>query len=311
MTKPTFLGLGAQKCASSWIHQVLQSHPDVFVSDPKELDFFTNIYNRGYTWYEQHFDGAGAAKAIGEVSPSYFCDQQAPERVYRYDPDIKLVLSLRDPIKRAFSNHLHEIRKGHYQGDDLTFEAALPANPMYVEQSRYGKHLARWLEIFPIEQILILIHEDIAAEPIAQVRRLYAFLNVDPDHQSEFLHKRSHETVGAKMPAIFKAWRAAGDFGRRHGMGNLVAATKNLPPVRAAMAANRRDLKSEIPAMRPETEEKLRQDLASDIDQLARLTGRQDWPWPTWQKLPANQAGSDPQAQGTLLSLSLPSGSTT
>jgi len=304
MTRPTFLGLGAQKCASSWIHQVLQSHPDVFVSDPKELDFFTNIYNRGYTWYEQHFDEAGQAKAIGEVSPSYFCDQQAPERVYRYDPDIKLVLSLRDPIKRAFSNHLHEIRKGFYQGTDLTFETALPTNPMYLEQSRYGKHLASWLKIFPREQILILIHEDIAANPMPEVRRLYAFLGVDPDFHSEHLHKRSHETVGAKMPAVFKAWRAVGDFGRRHGMGELVTATKNLPPVRAAMAANRRDLKTEIPMIRPDTEERLRQELAPDIEQLSRLVGRSDWPWPSWQKTPADDPGSESHSQDHLLSLS-------
>ena len=82
--QPNFLGLGAQKCASSWIHKILEDHPDVFVSQPKELDFFTNYFNRGYTWYERHFNGAGSAKAIGEVSPSYFCDPLAPERIRRY-----------------------------------------------------------------------------------------------------------------------------------------------------------------------------------------------------------------------------------
>lgn len=287
MATPTFLGLGAQKCASSWIHKILEDHPEVFVSQPKELDFFTSFYNRGYTWYEQHFNRADEAAAIGEISPSYFCDVQAPARVHRYAPKIKLVLALRDPLQRAFSNHLHEIRKAHYHGSDLTFEAGLATNPMYVEQSRYGAHLANWLRFFPADRILILVQEEIPLDPVAQAERLYRFLGVDPGHRSEFLLARSHETVGARNTTLFKAWRALGDYGRRQGLGRLVEQVKSLPPVRTVMRANRRELKTEIPAMRAQTEARLTQELGPDLCRLAELTGRRDWPWPTWQRLQA------------------------
>jgi hypothetical protein len=282
MVRPSFLGIGAQKCASTWVHNILDDHPEIFMSDPKELDFFSHHYNRGFRWYERHFSKAGSARAVGEVSPSYFCDPSAPDRVAAYHPAIKIVLALRDPVQRAFSNHLHEIRKGYFIGEDLRFEAGLANNPMYLFQSRYGTHVANWLRVFPKDRLLILLQEEILADPASEARRLYAFVGVDPGYQSRLLFRRSHESVGARSIALFRAVRAAGDFGRRHGLGNLVEGMKELAPVAAILTANRRDLRTEIPAMRPETEQALQRELAAEVMALADLVGRHDWPWPSW-----------------------------
>ena len=299
MVKPTFLGIGAQKCASSWLRDVLGDHPQVFVSQPREVDFFSHHYDRGYTWYERHFDQAGDARTIGEISPSYFCDPLAPARVYRYAPEVQLIVTLRDPLARAFSNHLHEIRMGHFTGNDLRFEAGLESNPMYLFQSRYGTHLANWLSVVPEDRVLLLLQEEIQADPIAQARRLYSFLGVDPGHWSPLLLQRSNESVGARHPVLFRAWRRVGDFGRRHGLGPVVEAVKRWPPVAAAMRANRRDLRAEIPPMRPETEVALRRELAPELIQLAALTGRDDWPWATWR---AAQTSVAPRNRADVLS---------
>src|SRR5690606_1579972 len=293
MVKPTFLGIGAQKCASTWIYEVLREHPEVFVSDPKELDFFSHRYDRGHAWYERHFGRAGTARAIGEISPSYFCDPMASERVAAYDPALKLVLVLRDPVRRAFSNHLHEIRKGHFAGEDLSFEAGLANNLMYLFQSRYGTHLANWLRVVPRDRILLLVQEEIQVDPAAQARRLYAFLGVDPGHRPRLLFRRTHESIGARNLALFRAWRRAGDLIRRYGSDGLVEQMKRLPPVAAVMAANRRDLRAEIPPMRPETEQALRRELAPELLMLAELTGRSDWPWPTWHAIRTATAPND------------------
>ena len=293
MVQPNFIGLGAQKCASSWIHMVLEDHPEVFVSQPKELDFFTHHFNRGYSWYEHFFVAAGTAQAIGEVSPSYFCDPLAPQRVHQYNPEIKLILALRDPVRRAFSNHLHEIRKGHFFGADLRFEAGLASNPMYLFQSRYGAHLDQWLKVFPQDQLLVVFQEEVQSDPSREARRIYEFLGVDADHQSAHLFDRVHESVGARHPALFRAWRSIGDLGRRWGFGTLVEALKRIWPIAAIMAANRRDLRAEIPKMRAETEQALQQELAADLVHLARLLGRDDLPWPSWQAVVASKAASD------------------
>jgi len=174
--KANFLGIGAQKCASTWIHRVLEDHPQVKVSTPKELDFFSYYYNHGFQWYERHFEESEPCLVRGEISTSYFYDWFAPERAAEYNPDFRLIVSLRDPVDRAYSNHLHEIRIGHYIGPDLGFEAGLAQNPMYIEQSRYWKQFQHWLQFFPKERFLVLIQEEIMADPTYAVHQLYEFL---------------------------------------------------------------------------------------------------------------------------------------
>ena len=90
---------------------------------------------------------------------------------------------------------------------------------MYLLQSRYGAHLDNWLNVFPQDQLLVVLQEDVQTDPRGQARRIYAFLGVDPDHQSAHLFDRVHESVGARHPALFKAWRSIGDLGRRWGLG--------------------------------------------------------------------------------------------
>ena len=61
--RPSVIGIGAQKCASSWVHSVLGAHPQIAVSEPKEVDFFSYHFDRGYRWYEGHFGGTAATRA--------------------------------------------------------------------------------------------------------------------------------------------------------------------------------------------------------------------------------------------------------
>ncbi|MCU7890878.1 MAG: sulfotransferase domain-containing protein [Candidatus Thiodiazotropha sp. (ex Ustalcina ferruginea)] len=192
MTHPTFIGIGAQKCASTWIYDLLADHPDVALSPHKEIDFFSYHYGHGLQWYENNFNGAGDCIAVGEISPSYFHEPGVPQRAHRHYPDVKLIVSLRNPIKRAISNHVHEIRIGHLTGDDLSLEKGLQNNPMYVEQGRYAKHLERWLACFPKEQILILLFEDIVSNRADTAKRLYRFLGIDENHLPCALDSRSN-----------------------------------------------------------------------------------------------------------------------
>ena len=66
--KPNFIGIGAQKCATTWVYRVLEDHPAALLSDPKELHFFSSNFDRGYQWYERHFPETSSAKAVGECS---------------------------------------------------------------------------------------------------------------------------------------------------------------------------------------------------------------------------------------------------
>lgn len=283
---PSFIGIGAQKCATTWIHTNLVPHPGLFVPTRKELDFFSYNYLRGFAWYRHHFAEA-AGRVSGEISPSYLVEPAAPERVHAHDPRTRILVALRDPVERAFSNHVHEVRKGLYPLADTSFEAGLAENPMYLEQSRYGRHLERWFALFERQQILVLFQEEIAAEPERHLRRIYRFLGVRDDWLPPAFGERSHENVGYRNAAVRDAFRFVGRTGRRLGLHQFVGAAKRAPLVGSLYRMNRRDFRKEIGAMREETRLRLIESFADDMRLLTRLLGRDELPWRSWRAITA------------------------
>jgi hypothetical protein len=282
--KPGFIGIGGQKCATTWIFRNLQDHPQAALSPRKELHFFSATFDRGYRWYEAQFPARPMAKVAGEVSTSYLCSADAPRRAARYNPDFKLVLALRDPVDRAFSNHLHEVRAGHIQSDLFAFEDAEALNPMYLEQGRYASHLRRWLEYFPREHLIVLFQEDIEQQPEAQARALYEFLGIDPGYRSPYLSERVNASATDRSPAAKRLLQAGarmirGVFGER-----FMRELRALGPMRKVREANQQTLSEVVPPMRSETRRRLIAEFATDMHDLAALIGRADLPWPSWRE---------------------------
>lgn len=280
--KPNFIGIGVQKAATSWLHEVLGHHPDVFVSDPKELDFFSYFFDRGYEWYERHFAQGGGRRVLGETSPSYLYNPAVPARIHDYDPDMRIIVILRDPIARAFSNHLHEIRKGHLTLSE-NFEDGLRNNPAYLEQGFYHRHLSNWLSVFGRDKVLILISEEIERNADAELARVLTHLGLNTSVNDEWARGRSHESVGYKNPVLGRTVRNAGRMIRRAGLGDMLDTVKRLPPIEAALSLNRRDLRRELPRMREDTRARLVGTFADDVLALPQLIGRDSLPWPTWE----------------------------
>jgi len=287
--KPNFIGIGVQKCATSWLYRLLEGHPDAGITEPKELDFFSYFYGFGFQWYERFFEACESKLAIGEISPSYFVDLAVPERVKAYNPEIRVVLALRDPVERAYSNHLHEIRIGHLRGSDLSFEFGLQNNPTYLEQSFYSNGLRAWLKAFPKDQIAIFLQEDIKERPLEEAQRFYRFLGIDESYESLYLGQRANESAIPKYPAIKRSLQALGAMGRTVGLTPIVESVRDSELVRqwrSGMDVNLRDL---VPAIRPETTERLHQTFAQDVLEVARLLGRDRLPWPTWEYASAQE----------------------
>lgn len=281
--KVDFIGIGAQKCASTWVHGVLSDHPEVGVYPGKEVDYFSDYYNRGYQWYERQLGDVNSVRIRGEVSTSYFTDSDTPGRVFLYNPNMRIVLSLRDPIERAYSNHLNEVKLRHLTGQNLEFENGLANNPMYLEQSHYGKHLARWLAIFPRDQILVIFQEEIRDAPFIQARNLYRFLGVAEDHQSWFLEKKVNESRIIKNAEVDYFLKYVGKFGRSIGVGGVVEAVRKNDLVgRLRRNYNQIELRQMIPPMREDTRICLQDMLADDMRELAHQLKRKDLPWPSW-----------------------------
>lgn len=281
--KPTFIGLGGQKCASSWLHAIFADHPQAYVSTPKELDFFSSFYERGFQWYERHFEGADREHlAIGEISPSYLPDWDAPARAHAYNPDFRILIALRDPVERAYSNFLHDFRLGYYQSSTPSFEDALANSPMYVEQSRYARYLRRWLDYFPRDRLLIVLQEEIREDARLMARQVYEFLGVRNDHLSASLDRRANESYLPKSRRTEQTMRSTGRLARKYGLGWLDQAARRSGVIAALHRRNRLDIRRVVPPMAEATRARLIVDFASDTGDLCALLGRDSLPWPSW-----------------------------
>ncbi len=279
--KPTVIGIGAQKCASSWVHSVLGVHPQVGVSDPKEVDFFSYYFDRGYQWYERHFSHLSDCPARVDTSPSYFYDPRAPKRAWRYDQDLKVIALLRDPVERAYSNHLHEVIKGHIE--PVSFEEGLRNNPTYLEQGRYHTHLRRWIDTFGPEQVLVLLAEEVFADPVRSAARLYEFVGVNTSFVSAVASERRNVSDVARSPGLRRALRSGGDFMRRVGLEEQLVRLKSASPVAGLLKINSSDIRSQVAPMKEVTRLRLAEYFAPEVLDLADLLGRRSLPWPTWE----------------------------
>ncbi|WP_092647627.1 sulfotransferase domain-containing protein [Jannaschia faecimaris] len=278
--KATFIGIGAQKCASTWLHGVLEQCGDVRVADGKEVDFFSYYFDRGYEWYERVFDAQPEVRHRGEVSPSYFIHPDAPRRAAAYASDLHVFVCLRDPVSRAFSNHLHEVRKGHVTGNNQVFETALENNPLYIEQGRYAHHLARWRDAFPADRIHVFFQEEIYADRAAAARRVTDALDLPA--LEDFLDRQVNESVRYRNAALGETLWKLGNIARQAGLGRAVETAKSVPGLRHLRAANREGLRDVVPPMRPDTEKRIADLLASEVDKLEHLLGH-PVPWPRFR----------------------------
>lgn len=181
--RPNYLVIGAQKCATSSVCDLLGQHPDVFMTDPKEPFFFSHdeVYARGLGWYESLFDAAGPAAAVGEGSTTYTqrgLYPRAAERVAEHLPGARLIYVVRDPLERIRSHWMHLRSKGGRE--TLPFEQAVMTRPEYVDHSLYSAQLEPYAPYEADGRLLVVFFEDFRADPEGELRRVFAFLGVDP-----------------------------------------------------------------------------------------------------------------------------------
>ncbi len=282
MAKVNFIGIGAQKAATTWLHNVLSEHTTVTTSACKELNFFTANFDRGYTWYENSFANNSDITIRGECSPNYFLSRDAAQRAWEYNQNLKIICILRDPIERAFSNHLHEIRKGHIE-PATSFEAALSQNPAYVQQSQYKTNLEIWLKYFKRDAFLILFSEEIMVRPEEAYFAICSHLKISPEENLKSVWERHNESNTFKFIRFQGILRYFGDLMRSLGMPGLVRSLKQLPGLEKALTLNKQHLKDQVAPPTLETRNMLVSKFEQDLEFVAEITDREQLPWPTWR----------------------------
>lgn len=228
----TFLIAGVQKGGTTALYDYLADYPDVALSRVKEVHFFddeTLDWTRpDYGAYHAQFDAAkfegGGGRPCGEATPIYLYWPNALERIRAYNPAMRLVVTLRDPVERAWSHWRMEYARGAErepfawcirEGRQRLFDSAPPQAPWgfhrefsYVERGFYAEQLARLFEVFPRDQALVIRAEDLRADPgpvLDQVRRFIGLDEAPPPPPRE-VHVGRDIDYGAELTAEDVRW---------------------------------------------------------------------------------------------------------
>ncbi len=215
LIKPGFLIVGAQKCGTTWLWEMLRQHPGTDLPKKKEPHFFSKSYKykAGMDSYYDIFKEIDPTKVTGEASTSYLYDKvrmnvhlelkhvkideslpTIPELITRELPDIMIFILLRDPVERAISAHYHNIRACIYS-PLLTLRETVDQYPnrLIVEFGQYLQYIKLWMQFVPSERLRIYIfEEDVVASPIETIKNAYRFLSLDTNFKPDNLNKPIH-----------------------------------------------------------------------------------------------------------------------
>jgi hypothetical protein len=207
---PDFIGIGPPRTATTWLHRVLAGRVG-FPSGRKETDFFSRNFEHGLDWYLGYFRDCPADQPMGEFSPMYFADAHAAERIARTIPHCRIIASFRDPVDRAWSQWRLMVRQAWTR---LDFVAAFQRHHELRESGRYGHYLEDWIAKFGRDRVLVLIYEDLEADPQGFLDQVCDFIGAPrfPLSDSPFGDQRVHTVPVA--PRSYRLARIARKFMR-------------------------------------------------------------------------------------------------
>lgn len=162
-----FICVGAEKAGTTWLASVLQKHPDIFIPPTKEIHYFNkkfvedptmiNInHTKDINWYLSFFKDAESHQVKGEICPSYLWDETAPQKIKELNPDMKILIILRNPVERTFSQYLYYKQKGVIHSP---FNTALKERNDLLQRSNYYEQVRRYTDLF--KDVKIMLYDDL------------------------------------------------------------------------------------------------------------------------------------------------------
>ena len=181
-----FLGIGAQKAGTTWIADNMQQHPQVAFPGNKEVHFWDWHYDRGVDWYRKLFEANN--KIQGDISPSYaFLPVERIREVHVFQPEVRLIYSVRDPIDRAWSSARMMLRRSEMKMEEASDQWFIDLFNSQGSRDRgnYVMAVDNWLLVFPEEQLLVVKFEDIITRPVALLQDIATHIGVDGAYFTE------------------------------------------------------------------------------------------------------------------------------
>jgi hypothetical protein len=235
---PDFLIIGTQRGGTTALYHYLKTHPWIVPATIVDTHFFDKKYSKGIRWYQAHFPTVWEKTyaqrvqrhplVTGEASSSYLFYPHAPRRVAEMLPHVKLIVLLRNPVDRAYSQYYHAVELGY---ETLSFEEAIQDEEERTAQERekilkdeqyeshiyihrsylargiYVDQLQAWMHLFPREQFLILKSEEFYSNPLAIFKQVSTFLKApetEPQLNKKEYKQYSHNTYSSRMEATLR-----------------------------------------------------------------------------------------------------------
>lgn len=293
---PNLLMIGAAKSGTSSLHYYLGLHPEVQMSQPKELHFFIDeegfnpapyvsdpsearlfgewrTWRLGTDWYAQHFAPEAPVRGESSVAYSFPWYEGTAERMAAVVPEARIIYLVRDPVERIVS-HYRQYRGGGREWRSLE-EALRDPNNVYSAATRYGTVLDRYLDHFSRERMLVIRQDELRDDRRGVLERVYRFLEVDPGFVSpEFEMERNRTDVKGRAYHLAERLRLSPAAGPLRRMPAPIKAR-----IERRLARPRAD-RSERPVVRAEIRRRLVDYLEPEIARLEQVTG---WNLDRWR----------------------------
>ncbi len=282
-----FIGIGAAKAGTTWLADNLRLHPQIFIPDIKEVTYFNPYlirlqgvenpaHSQPLSWYHSYFAPAQSNELKGEISVQYLLVPGTAQAIYNYNPNIKLLVILRDPPKQVFSWYRYSLQRGVIGYSSLA--EAIEKRPDMFCSALYYKQLKPYYDLFPSENIKVLFFEDIKKDNRHFFKEVTQFLGVS-DYYPATLDKKTNTTKALRFPMVTRIIQGTRHFITKNKLEFLIPWLKMLGVVQ--LGAFIRDkgnvkkvAKQETPVLSAAMEQELRHFYAQDIAQLEVLLGK-------------------------------------
>jgi hypothetical protein len=286
--KVEFIGIGTPKSGTTWLFYCLGQHPEICLSEPKEVRYFNEIdlskrstksqgnavinknFSKRLSWYKKHFNHCHRNTIKGEFSPAYLYDEIAPSKISKYFPNVKLLLCLRNPIDRLYSTYWN--RRIYSRREDRSFEDVIRNDQIFLEGSFYYKYLCRYLQHFSSDQIMVVLFDDILNDPEQEIKNVFGFLGVDTSLRLNLSRVSQNSAKRSRFGSIVTFMEYISNLLIERDRSELLRYLRKAGVKKLVLKMGTADYK--YPDMKPEARQYLRSIFKEDIAQLESYLNR-------------------------------------
>ena len=214
---PDFLGIGAQKAGTTWLHRMLKRHPQIGFAQGdagnlKEVHFWDKKQERGLDWYVSLFQ---SDRIMGDITPAYaILPARTVRSIYELNPRVRMIYILRNPVERAWSAALMTLRMrqtGSRASGAVDLSRAEPGfflrhfeAPGSLARGHFADTLKTWFSVFPREALLVLRYESVSADPRGVLAACASHIGADAGFframDEAVLRQRAFASEGERLP---------------------------------------------------------------------------------------------------------------